>query len=262
MSPPPAEPPTPERAAPERDDRRSIVRECLLVFALATALVAGLWHLARVVPLVNDYLPTLVAVVFLYLPASLAWRRGQELARFGFTLRPFGRSLAFGVGGPLLVFPFFLVAFVIYYQTVCAADAGVLRQLAPPGLCRRFLGWDGLSHWRAPLEVWEAAFVQLVVVALPEELFFRGYLLARLEQAFPPARRWLGGGVGTALVLSALLFALGHVLVDLDARRLAVFFPGLLFGWMRSATGSVLAGVLCHASANLYIDTLHRTFFR
>jgi membrane protease YdiL (CAAX protease family) len=51
------------------------------------------------------------------------------------------------------------------------------------------------------------------------------------------------------------------VLVDFDARRLAVFFPGLLFGWMRSATGSILPGVLCHASSNLYIEALHRTFF-
>ncbi len=243
-------------------DRRAILRECLAMFALATALAALLWQLAGRIPVIADYLPALVAVVFLYLPAWLAWRRGQELGQFGFTYRPLGRSLAFGLGGPLLVFPLFLAGFVVFYSAICRADAGVLRQLAPPGLCYRFLGWEGLRHFRAPPEVWESTFAQVVVVALPEELFFRGYLLGRLEQAFPPSRRLLGGGIGAALVLSALLFALGHVLVDFDARRLAVFFPGLLFGWMRSATGSILAGVLCHASANLYIDALHRTFFR
>jgi uncharacterized protein len=243
-------------------NRRAIVRECLAMFAVATLLVAALWRLAGPLPFVNDYLPALVAIVFLYLPAWLAWRRGQEIADFGFTLRGWPRSLAFGLGGPLVVFPLFLVGFVVFYQQVCAADGGALHALAPPGLCRRFLGWEGLDHIRAPEGVLEATFAQIVVVALPEELFFRGYLLARLEQAFPPGRRLLGGGLGVALVLSALLFALGHVLVDFDLRRLAVFFPGLLFGWMRSATGSILAGVLCHASANLYIDTLHRTFFR
>jgi membrane protease YdiL (CAAX protease family) len=242
-------------------DRRAIVRECLIMFALATAVVALLWQLAGRVPLVRDYLPALVAVVFLYLPAWLAWRRGQELTQYGLTYRPLGRLLAFGVGGPLVVFPFFLVGFVLFYGSICAPGAGVWRALAPPGLCHRFLGWDGLHHLRLPAGVWESTFAQLVVIALPEELFFRGYLLARLEQAFPPARRVLGGGLGSALVLSALLFALGHVLVDFDVRRLAVFFPGLLFGWMRSATGSILPGVLCHASANLYIDALHRTFF-
>jgi membrane protease YdiL (CAAX protease family) len=107
----------------------------------------------------------------------------------------------------------------------------------------------------------ESAFVQIVVVALPEELFFRGFLLGELERAMPAKRKVLGGGVGKALLLSALLFALGHVLVDLDPRRLAVFFPGLLFGWMRSATGSIAAGTVAHAASNLYIDFLRRTFF-
>ena len=36
-----------------------------------------------------------------------------------------------------------------------------------------------------------------------------------------------------------------------DPRGLSVFFPGLLFGWMRSATGSILAGTICHALSNL-----------
>lgn len=237
--------------------------EALAVFALATGLVAALWHLGRFVPFVAEYLQALVAVVFLYLPAAVAWRRGHDIRRFGFTVHPVGRSLAFGVGGPLLLFPLFLVGFVLFYQLVCSPEAAAaLRALAPPGLCRRFLGWDGLSHPRAPAGFWEAAFTQVIVVALPEELFFRGYLLSRLEEALPPRRRILGGGVGLALVASAALFALGHVLVDLDPRRLAVFFPGLLFGWMRSATGAVFAGTVAHAGANLYIDFLHRTFFR
>ena len=48
---------------------------------------------------------------------------------------------------------------------------------------------------------------KLVVVALPEELFFRGFLLGLLEKRFPPRRRLLGGGIGLALVLSSLAFA-------------------------------------------------------
>jgi len=53
--------------------------------------------------------------------------------------------------------------------------------------------------------------VQWLVVGLPEELFFRGFLLERLERRFPPRRRILGGGVGLALVLSAAAFALIHL---------------------------------------------------
>lgn len=237
--------------------------EAFLAFAVATAAVAALFQLAGVIPAAAQYLQPLVAVVFLYIPAAIAWRQGKDLRDFGFTLRPVGRSLLYGLGGPLVVFPLFLVGFVLFYQLACTRGAAEwLHALPPQGMCRRFLGWDGLQQPRAPLEIWEAAFSQLVVVAIPEELFFRGYLLARLEAAFPPRFRLLGGGIGTALLLSALLFALGHVLVDFDPRRFAVFFPGLLFGWMRSATGSIAAGVMTHASANLYIDMLHRTFFR
>jgi membrane protease YdiL (CAAX protease family) len=236
-----------------------LLREALIVFAVATLLAAALYQIAHAVPFVAGNLQALIAVAFIYLPVVVARRRGLDLSAFGFTLRPIGRGLAFGVGGPVLVFPLFLCGFVLFYNLVCSTPT--LAFVAPAGWCARFTGWAGLAHPRPPADFLSTAFTQVVVVALPEELFFRGYLLARLEQALPPRRRLLGGGVGRALVVAALLFALGHVLVDLDPRRFATFFPGLLFGWMRSATGSIAAGVVAHASANLYIDALQRTFF-
>ena len=67
--------------------------------------------------------------------------------------------------------------------------------------------------------------------------------------------------MGRALVVSAALFAVGHVLVDGNPIRLAVFFPGLVFGWMRARTGSILPGLLFHAMCNLCSEVLHRSFF-
>ncbi|MFH0901735.1 MAG: type II CAAX endopeptidase family protein [Pseudomonadota bacterium] len=242
---------------------KRIVAEVLVVCAISTAVLVALWHLAGISSWIADNLGSLVALVFILLPALVARRRGEDLADHGLTLKPLGRSLAFGLGGPALVFPLFLVGFVLFYQLVCASSQGqLLSSLAPHGMCQRFLGWTGLVQPHAPADFLQSLLVQLGVVALPEELFFRGYVLGRLEQAMPPSRRWLGGGIGIALFFSAALFAAGHLLVDLDPRRLAVFFPGLLFGWMRSATKSILAGTLAHACSNLYIEALHRTFFR
>ena len=239
------------------------LREALLAYAAATVAVVVLVRAGAQVPLVDRNLGALVAVVFLYVPAALAWRRGEELSDYGFTVRPLGKNLGFGLGAPLLLFPLFLFGFVWFYQLICAQGApAALARLSPPGMCNRFLGW---AQVRMPGLGWpfaEAAFVQVVVVALPEELFFRGFLLRRLEQALPPRRRLGGGGIGWALVASAALFALGHVVVDLDPRRFAVFFPGLLFGWLRSATGSIAAGTMAHAASNLYIDLLQKMFFR
>ena len=100
-----------------------------------------------------------------------------------------------------------------------------------------------------------------MVVAIPEELFFRGYLMERLEQVWPPTRRLFGARVGWALVVSSALFALGHLLVIPNPQRLAVFFPALVFGWMRARTGSIAAGATFHALCNVVSDVLHTSYF-
>jgi uncharacterized protein len=101
---------------------------------------------------------------------------------------------------------------------------------------------------------------QLLVIALPEEAFFRGYLQTSLDRAWPPTVRLLGASVGPGLLVSSAIFAVGHVLTDPHPARLAVFFPSLLFGWMRARTGGVGAGVVFHASCNLFVMLLARGF--
>lgn len=52
---------------------------------------------------------------------------------------------------------------------------------------------------------------QVVAIALPEEMFYRGYLQSELERRWPPTRSWLGGRLGLALVVTSAIFALGHL---------------------------------------------------
>ena len=118
------------------------------------------------------------------------------------------------------------------------------------------------GHLHLPPDAALLALSQLVVVAIPEELFFRGYLMERLERVWPPTRRLFGAKVGWALIVSSALFAIGHVAVIPNPQRLAVFFPALLFGWMRARTGSIAAGALYHALCNVLADTLHTSYFR
>lgn len=235
------------------------LRTALTAFGLACAAIVVLAQVGRFVPLLDANLGAAVAVVFLYTPVWLARREGKDIHDYGFTTAPVGRGLAFGLLVPALIFPVFLIGFAVFYDVACADEN--LRVLTPPGLCARFTGWEGVHAPRLGWGFAEAAFIQVVVVALPEELFFRGYIHELCERAMPPRRRVLGGGVGWALVVSSALFAVGHLCVGFDPRRLAVFFPGLLFGWMRSATGSIMAGVIAHALSNLFIDVLHGMFF-
>jgi len=212
------------------------------------------------VTLVGHVGSALVAVLLLYAPVVAAWRHHVDIADYGFRLAPLGRGLGVAAVAIAVLFPLFAVGYVTFYSTVCHSPA--LHQLAVPGVCVRFTGWAG---WHAPhlgQGFAEQVLVQLVVVALPEELFFRGYLLHMLERALPPKRRLLGGGIGWALVISAALFALIHLPKQGDPRALATFFPGLLFGWMRSATGSILASTCTHAASNLFVVVLEKMFLR
>ncbi|ACY18510.1 CPBP family intramembrane glutamic endopeptidase [Haliangium ochraceum] len=233
------------------------LKHALLAYAAVAAAVAVLVRIDIELAFVGHVGSALVAVLFLYAPVFMAWRRGEDLGDYGFHAAPVGRGVLLGLGPLLIIFPLFLGGYLAFYEIACAHPT--LDALTVPGACagwRRSSGpsldWAGLP-W---LELLEFAAVQWIVVALPEELFFRGLLLELLERALPPRRRVLGGGVGWALVISALLFALIHLPKGGDPRVLATFFPGLLFGWMRSATGSILAPVLAHGASNVFLRVL------
>lgn len=225
--------------------------EALLAFFATTLGCVVLWQLRDSL---GQFMHVGIAALFLLVPRWLLDRRQADWAAYGLTMRPVGRGLAFAFGAGLLVFPLFAVGFVFYYDWICAA--GWL-----PGLCRAWKGWAGASLTFAPSFAGQAL-AQVVAVALPEEFFYRGYLQGRLEEVWPSRFRLWGANVGLAWILQSALFGIAHVLVDGDVRRLATFFPALLFGWMRQATGSVLAPTLFHAMCNLFSDTLHQSFFR
>lgn len=103
--------------------------------------------------------------------------------------------------------------------------------------------------------------VQLLLVALPEEVFYRGYLQTRLDAIFPRRARLFGVEVHPwSLFWTSVAFAVGHFLVIPHPQRLAVFFPSLLFGWLRAAGGGVTAGIVYHAACNLLVE-LAGTFY-
>jgi hypothetical protein len=243
-------------------------RDAVIAWALVAALVTAFVQIGLTLPLVGNVGSALVAVLFLYVPVLVAWRRHEDLDAYGFHADPIGRGVAMAGAAIVAIFPIFILGYFAFYEVACHSSA--LSHLVPHGMCSHYAGLHGLhapvlTLFEKPTHLslsGEFALGQLVVVALPEELFFRGLLLGLLEKRFPPKRRILGGGVGLALVLSALAFALVHLPKDGDPRALATFFPGLLFGWMRSATGSILASTLTHAGSNILIKVLELSLSR
>ncbi len=101
-------------------------------------------------------------------------------------------------------------------------------------------------------------FVQFILIALPEEILFRGYLQTRLQQLLPQRWRLWGGDLGPAVILTSVIFALSHLVAIPSGDRLAVFFPSLLFGWLRDRTGSIAGAVVAHALSNVLMQVLLR----
>jgi hypothetical protein len=112
-----------------------------------------------------------------------------------------------------------------------------------------------------PPNVLSFAVAQLIVVALPEEAFFRGYVQTALSDLTTKRLRVLGVELApSAWVLQAALFAAIHFMVEPHPARLAVFFPALLFGWTRAWRGGIGAALTLHAMSNLYSEILARSW--
>jgi membrane protease YdiL (CAAX protease family) len=111
-----------------------------------------------------------------------------------------------------------------------------------------------------PLEAADELLGQVFVIALPEEAFYRGYLQSRLDEVWPAKVGLLGARVGPGLLVASVIFALGHLATVQLPARLAVFFPALLFGWLRARTGGIGASVLFHAFCNAYSQMLGRGY--
>jgi membrane protease YdiL (CAAX protease family) len=261
--PPEEQSPRPPEEQPPRwydpTTRKGWLIEALIVFSLATLVCSMVWQLRGVSSFIAQNLQAFIAAVFLYLPTGLLLKRKESFERYGLTHKPLGRGLLFFLVPAAIVFPLFAVGFYYYYGAVCGA-AGLTLPRGIRWYCSRWVGHISRARLKLPPDFLQVVAAQLLVVALPEEYFFRGYLQTRLEAVWPAKRRLLGGQIGVALLVASVLFALGHLLVDFNGLRLAVFFPALVFGWMRSASGSILAGVLFHACSNLVSELLHASF--
>ncbi len=199
---------------------------------------------------------TAVGFTFLAVTWALVWSKDDDRVRRA------GLSL----GGLVMPGPLRPGSLLREAGVACAWGFGVAGIVAVPF----YFGWHawwaramprlGFSLAVKPVEAADELLAQLLVIALPEEAFYRGYLQSRLDDAWPPRWRLFGAQVGPGLFVGAAIFALGHVVTVHLPTRLAVFFPALLFGWLRARTGGIGASVCFHTLCNLYSQVLGRGY--
>ena len=258
---------TPAGAAPApAPERAFIVREALAIWAAAFAGLVAAKLAGFVIPFLAGQAKAVAAVLFLYLPGWRIRKGGEEVDDYATPPWPwtskaaaatFRRDLAWGLGVSALLVPLAIGGFFVFLQLLDALPPEARRFLAP----YRSGGHGVGVELRFPDRMWLHVLDQFLVVALPEEFFYRGWLQTRLARAWGrTGKALLGVPMGAYFFATQALFALGH-LGELHVWRLGVFFPALLFGWLRERTGSIVPGVVVHAVSNLLVMTLEASVF-
>jgi membrane protease YdiL (CAAX protease family) len=143
--------------------------------------------------------------------------------------------------------------------------AGIFINILPDGLLFLDLAANGSSSLVPPelpgkwsLGFWVFQFVgNFGLVAIFEELFFRGYYQTRLSEDF---------GIATAIWIQSFMFAFSHTrFIQADIFQLGtllgLILTSILFGFMLYKTGSLIPPIIGHAVINLPTTGAELRFF-
>ncbi len=244
----------------------------------AAGLLAALWigkHVAKVTGL-GDAIFTAIAAFQLYVPLWLIQRGGELPESHGIHLH--GALL-----GPIAALrarlvrgrrrrrwrgrPRALAKLLSHYGRGARLRAGALRRdlgaavvvavvtfpffAVSHHLWQEFLGHP-LRAFRVPSDLALVWLKNTFLIALPEELFYRGFVETRLERLWPTSTRILWVPLGRTVVIASALFALGHFLGEYNPARLGPFFPAFVFSALTRRSGSITGAVAYHGASNAF----------
>ena len=235
--------------------RRSVLGEIIALY-LATLLAIRLVVLLVQGLGLPEVLLAAVPILFMYAPVWSCRLRGADPWDYPMALpdwpwrdpAPWLEAIKWAGGlAALVVVPF--VFGYHYWQTLGVPALqellGVRLYPEPPSL-----------QWIWPASLLKLVAYHLFFVAIPEEMFYRGYMQTRLDELWPPRFNVLGTLVGPGLLVTCVLFAFGHSLVVVQWWHVFIVFPSVAFGWLRARTGGILAGAFFHAWCNVAVGTL------
>lgn len=219
--------------------RQRVWAELMALYLLTLLLIRGVVAVVAALGLHELFL-ALVPILFMYMPVGLCRLRGVDSYSYPLAL-PSTRDRGAWLGALKLnavVIGVVLVPWLVGYHSYQSL----------------IFGFENAWIW--PSDPVKLVGYHLFFVAIPEEFFYRGYMQSRFDEAYPPQWRILGARLGPGWLFTCVLFAFGHSLVQFQWWHFAIFFPSLVFGWMRARTGGIVAGALFHAWSNVTVSTL------
>ena len=166
----------------------------------------------------------LIPLVLLYIYVDGSLDRIKEMLKFGSVKRALILLLAIPIVVTIIDFILNMIYAVVWIGIIGEPSANT------------DLGTD-----------WESSSIDIaflflsvaIVTPIAEELFFRGYLLDAINRKH---------GDWTAIIWSSILFGLVHVSPFVIG---SAFIGGIIYGWIRMRTGSLLPSIACHMMWNM-----------
>lgn len=202
-----------------------------LIYAVAMLVIFAASRLA----FLQSRLGIIAAVLLLYIPLLFLLIGKKKAEIFGMGKKGLWKSAGRALLAAIIIFPLYTAGFYLSMKYVYGFKMS--------------FGGIGLVH--DPTFVLWFILNDLFMVAIPEEIFYRGYLESELRRCDGKKVNILGARVGFSFVMVNILFAAGHLIVLHNISRLAVFFPGLVFSWLREKDDNIAGSVLFHWLCNV-----------
>ena len=232
----------------QHKETHSLSREVILASLGILVALTLLKHAQGRVPILGDYAGTIALAIQLYVPILLVGYAGITRDGLGLSKTELSRDFRLGLVFVLVtIIPF--IAGHHFWQTEINGR---------------------VFQFGLPKEFAYSIVVQFLAVALPEELFFRGYLLHRMTLLWPvEMSKMRQGNLFSGLILAArsrpvlmssAVFAVAHFAGEYRPDRLATFFPALVFAFLRIRTGRLTAPITYHALCNLMSELVFASY--
>ena len=227
--------------------------DTLRVWRIAIIVTLGI-GLAKHVPLAIGLAGLIAAAAQLMIPLRYALTSKDGDDGIGYSFDGLGRDLPIVLGIMTITFvPFWFLH--DWWWTLLGVAQGAGSQLAVPSGDAAV--WLSNQVPTDPilfnlLSLSELIAIHLLGVALPEELFYRGFVQPKLCRSFDDRPLAFGLVWNHGIAITAAIFALAHFLGDYNLARLGPFFPALLLGMLRRRSGSIASAVVLHAAFNIY----------
>ena len=192
-----------------------------------------------------DILRSLSVVVLIYPPVIISYIKRRPLPYWQLNLKVAKEDLKYFALLSLIIFPIMILG-NHFYQSLL---------------------FD-LSYHHPTWDIWvekifPKAVENIILVAFAEEFFFRGYMQAEMKKVLPNKGKIFGADFGWFAVLTSLLFAISHSLAfQIAWWHIFIFFPALIFAWLREKTGTIWGAVLFHGVSNIFSYWVALTYYQ